>query len=96
MKSNCIGWPKQGREYLHRDVLRLEMSVYAEGKGHNVASARKYLRSMGMNITPKGEVVSVEIVSIKTVRSFYICLLIIQIDIFISAFTVVKRVWHMI
>ena len=46
MKDSCIKWPKQGREYLHRDVLRSEMSVYAEGKGHNVASARKYLRSM--------------------------------------------------
>ena len=68
MKDGCIKWPKQGRENRHREVLRSEMSVYAEGKGHNVASARKYLRSIGMNITPKGEVVSVEIVSIKTVR----------------------------
>ena len=70
MKDSCIKWPKQGREYLHRDVLRSEMSVYAEGKGHNVASARKYLRSMGRNITSKGEVVSVEIVSIKTARKY--------------------------
>lgn len=25
MKSNCIVWPKQGREYLHRDVFLMDI-----------------------------------------------------------------------
>lgn len=65
MKNNCIGWPKQGRKYQSREVLRSEMSIYAEDKGHSVATARRYLRSMGMNITSKGKVVSGEITSVE-------------------------------
>ena len=73
MKNKSVGWPKQGRKSQSREDLRSEMSIYAEGKGRSVTSARRYLRTMGMNITPHGKVVfgeiaSVEVLSVKVHR----------------------------
>lgn len=59
MKSKNVKWPKQGNNSTNvsRENLCLEMRAYADSKGYDVRSARKYLRSVGLNISYKGNII---------------------------------------
>lgn len=59
MKSKNVKWPKQSNNSrnVSRENLRSEMRAYADSKGYDVRSVRKYLRSVGLNISYNGNII---------------------------------------